>query len=197
MSNNNNTNNNQQRTSPRFSNSTTSPQYFEVSANNYHGNNATLNMASFNDVNGTPTRAKKRNTSSRTFGPIEQTTLTFDPNNMQLYIQKLDLLYKNLEGRVQKLENIVADQFMITSNSPYTVVSRNSQTDNSGTGFNMTDFSLVSSSTSTSNTTLINSSAVPSVSNTIPSVGSTSTICSLLEPVQKEISVNLTYLSVL
>lgn len=191
MSNINNNNKNKsengQRTSPRFSNINVPPQYYD---NNYSSrgfdNSATSSASNSNQV--TPTRGNKRNSTNRVESSIEEQQAAIESNNMQFYLQKLDLLYQNLEGRVQKLESIVADQLLITnSNPPYAVVSRNSQINNSGAGFNMSDFSIGSSSTSTSTNTLI-----PTVNNAIPTTSSTSTICSLLEPVQKEISVLIT-----
>lgn len=185
-------NNSPQRTSPRFSNSNNAPQYYD---NNYQNNGINnLKVSSTNNSDHvSPTRGKKRNSSNRIFSALEEQQATIESsmnsNNMHLYLQKLDLLYQNLEGRVQKLELIVSDQFLITtSNPPYDVVSRNAQISNSGAGFSMSDFSIASKSTSSSASILI-----PTVSSTVPTSSSTSTICSLLEPFQKEITVNISH----
>ena len=181
------------RTSPRFSNGS-SPRNYD---NNYQSND--INTSTVSSANRsshvTPTRARKRNSSNRGFSSLEkqqsaESSLNSTNINMQFYLQKLDLLYQNLEGRVQKLESIVVDQFLITSHPPYSVVSRNAQINNSGAGFNMSDFSIVSNSTSTSTSTS-SSNLIPTVTSTIPTTSSTSTICSLLEPAQKEITVNI------
>ena len=183
------------RTSPRFSNSN-SPHYYD---NNYKNNDINTSTASSANSSShvTPkSGARKRNSSNRGFSSLEKeqqqsAESSLNSTNMQFYLQKLDLLYQNLEGRVQKLENIVVDHFLITtSNPPYSVVSRNAQINNSGAGFNMSDFSIVSNSTSTSTSTS-SSNLIPTVTSTIPTTSSTSTICSLLEPAQKEITVNI------
>lgn len=185
----NNNSNNPQRTSPRFAKSTTSLQYYEGHNNN---DSVTNNGVTYvdNSNNVSPIRAKKRNTSGNIFSPMEEQVVTMnpsvDPEAMQIYLQKLDLLYKNLENRVQKLENIVADQlFTITSNPPYPIVSRNSQIDNSGTDFNMSNFSISSNSTTTTASS-INTLMGPNLHSTL---SSTTSIRPLIDPIQKEISV--------
>lgn len=177
-----NNSNNPQRTSPRFSNPPNGSLYFGTSAvNNFESNN-----------NATPCNNRKRSSSNVVFNSVEEQNLNsavLDPNTIQLYLQKLDLLYQNLEGRVQKLENIVADQFVIAStNNSFA----NSQINNPNSGYNMSDFS-VGSSSSTSTNTLVH--AAVQLSNNLVPGGSTSTICSLLETSsQREISVTSFFL---
>lgn len=187
-----NNNNNPQRTSPRFSKSTSSPQHYE----SQYSDNSSINSAANSSIkyatninNVSPTRVKKRNTSSRIFSPMEEEVATINSSmeldTMQIYLHKINLLYQSLEVRVQKLENIVADQFFtINSNAPYPIIPRNPQIDNSGADFNMSSFSISSNSTSTTA-----SSANTLMGPNLHSSGGTSTISSLIDPIQREISV--------
>lgn len=132
-------NNNTNRTSPRFANTN-----FEMG-----------------DINAgtTPIRPKKKVTTNNNriydssfddSNPAAHIVAHTNNNNMQFHLQKLDFLYQNLEGRVSKLERIIAEQlFITTSPSPQTIsmLSSNSV-------YNLNDFnSIESSSTSTSTAT--------------------------------------------
>ena len=162
-------NNNPHRTSPRFS-SSPSP---------------TINKNAITSTTTSPTSKRKkvynssqdRNCVANTAAILSQTDLNnIPPNNVQFYIQKLGLLYHNLEGRVQKLEHIFADQLfrasrcvgssIVHNNAIYPADNNNN---NTGSPYEFNPATIVPSNCGTS---------------------SSSTICSILEPVPKEISVN-------
>lgn len=103
-----------------------------------------------------------------TDGPV---LLAPTPDNMQLYLKKLDLLYQSLEGRVQKLETIVTEKYLnlgdgnpSTSPQSFNVL----PVDNV---YSMAEYSLAGNGPST-----LNSS-------------NSSSLTSLLETTQREISV--------
>lgn len=175
-------NNNPHRTSPRFS---SSPSPTTINKNAITSNTTTSSTS--NNVNTTSPTSKRnkvynsnqdQNCISNAAAILSQTDLNnVAPNNVQFYIQKLGLLYHNLEGRVQKLEHIFADQLfrasrgvgsgIVHNNAIYPADNNNNN--NTGSPYEFNAGTIVPSNCGTS---------------------SSSTICSILEPVTKEISVN-------
>lgn len=190
MSNNSN-NNYQPRTSPRFSNS------------NYNSTEA--------GISESPIRPKKR--SSVPTSSINMNSINYNlplhaeidgpeavaailaqngDNSTQFHLQKLDLLYRNLEGRVSKLERFVSDQFFKTSPSaPAAIVGPVSESNVCGGFVLNNDFASISSSSSS---TVATNNTNPSNFTNINS-SSSSTLCSVSEP--KEILVSIDHLPTL
>ena len=170
--------NNPHRTSPRF-NSSSANNTFNLTASNFNTRNSPTRMSG--------KRNKIFSTSSQdpdcvaaAASILSQSDLNnIHPNNMQFYLQKLDLLYQNLEGRIQKLENILSEQIfgvdsgVINPNNSHfnAIINAHPSIDNSSTSGNNFEFNPAT--------------IVPSNCST----SSTSSICSILEPVPKEISV--------
>lgn len=156
------------RTSPRFSSSTN---------HNTNGGN-------------TPTRATSKRNKIYSSSSLDSNCVTsaaailsqgdsgtLNPNKMQIYLQKLDLLYQSLERRVLKLEQIFSGDLTI----PYS--NNTTNTANNSNHYN----TIISTIDNNAGNFEFNPSTI--VPSSIGSTSSSSTLCSLLEPIHKEISV--------
>lgn len=110
--------------------------------------------------------------------------LELAPDNTQLYIEKLGLLYQSLEGRVQRLETILSENCLNITNcsnsancsQTYPLLAERSENSNSiggSSAYNVNDYSMAVAG---SGPVTLNSS-------------SSSSLASFLEPNQREISV--------
>lgn len=169
-------NNNKQRTSPRFA------------------DNPTLNDNQMSSPIRMDIKRSKAYSSSQdpncvadAAAILSQSDLNnIDPKIMNYYLQKLDLVYQNLDGRVKKLEHIFADQLFginrgaaevsLLHNNNGNIESNNSSIYNNSTSSGQFEFNPSSIS---------GTSVVPSNC----SGSSSSTIGSIMEPIQREINV--------
>ena len=173
-------NNNSHRTSPRFSSPNTNHAMPDSNSN----------------LKDSPTRMNgKRNKIYNSFQDSNCGSTTaaisyqkglnnVNPENVQFYIQNLGLLCQNLEGRIQKLEHIFSEQLFgatrgigcggINTYTIYDSLIYNSTVDKAA------------SATSAGGPYAFNpATIVPSSCGT----SSSSTICSILEPIHKEMNV--------
>lgn len=94
--------------------------------------NGTVTPSKLNSSNSSSKKHQNRHFTSDPNYPV-------DPNYViQNHLQKLDFLYQNLESRVQKLENYVADQLLSSNMS---ISSGRSQGISITPAFTMNDFS--------------------------------------------------------
>ena len=175
--------NNPHRTSPRLSSSSstsinTSDNGIKSrsSPTRVNGKRNRSNSSSFKDPNCVTTAAEILSKS--------ELSNVNHHNGLHFYLQKLDLLYQNLEGRVQKLEHIFSDQIFGVDNGVF---------DNNNNPYNQMihnhpKINNTNTASNTDNQFAFNSNTI------IPSncsSSSTSTISSILEPIQREINVNV------
>ena len=165
--NNNYSNNHHNRSSNEdLGNKRTSPRFLNTSADFNFLLNSENGMTS-EISNDAPNSSKNDQNQNNCFTTMNDSNYAVEANfDIQNHLQKLDFLYHNLEGRVQKLENYVADKLL---SSNMTISSSRNQGISVPPVFSMAEFSNPSLNASCSS--------------------SSSTVVSILETFPKEISV--------
>lgn len=151
--------NNPQRTSPRFSSSTS-----HIPSDTGRSSPTLKRNIIYSSSSQNP------NCATSAAEILSQSDLnTLNPNVLHFYLQKLELLYQNLDGRVQKLEQLFNAEINNNQNNNFNNILPAIDNNNNVVGHFEFNPAIIAPSNS--------------------SISSSSTNCSIHEPIQKEVSV--------